>query len=94
MPTDPVNAVQGVYDKTPNRQNVETAKYRYDRRSKILKFENNVEKDRKNIENIELFQFIVMKFLIEMLVILYAIPCKLRAGGNCVFSTFPLYKFF
>ena len=62
MPTDPVNAVQRVYDKTSNRQNVETAKYRYDRRSKILKFENNVEKDRKNIENIELFQFIVMKF--------------------------------
>ena len=61
MPTDPVNAVQGVYDKTSNQQNVETAKYRYDRRSKILKFENNVEKDRKNIENIELFQFIVMK---------------------------------
>ena len=43
-------------------QTDKTAKYRYDRRSKILKFENNVEKDRKNIENIELFQFIVMKF--------------------------------
>ena len=38
MPTDPVNAVQRVYDKTPNRQNVKTAKYRYDR--KILKFVN------------------------------------------------------
>ena len=45
MPTDPVNAVQRVYDKTSNRQNVKTAKYRYDRRSKILKFVNNVEKD-------------------------------------------------
>ena len=34
-------------NKTSNRQNVETAKYMYDRRSKILKFEKTSKKTEK-----------------------------------------------